>query len=71
MKGCPCCSTALLRHIRQGRVYWYCTSCHEEMPNFYECAKVHQQMKKTSLGDRYRLEQLLGVSKTQDALTHL
>lgn len=36
MASCPCCSNLLLRHIRQGGVYWLCRSCHAEMPNFEE-----------------------------------
>lgn len=28
---CPCCGSVLLRHARRKGVYWYCTSCHEEM----------------------------------------
>jgi len=34
MNNCPCCSEPLLRHIRHNEIYWYCTSCHQEMPNF-------------------------------------
>jgi ribosomal protein L37AE/L43A len=30
---CPCCSSTLLRHIRHTGVYWYCSRCHEEMPD--------------------------------------
>lgn len=30
--SCPCCGSALLRHARQGGVYWFCTSCWEEVP---------------------------------------
>jgi ribosomal protein L37AE/L43A len=33
MNTCPCCSSKLLRHIRQDRVYWFCSHCREEMPN--------------------------------------
>lgn len=29
---CPCCGSALLRHARQGGVYWFCTSCRQDMP---------------------------------------
>ncbi|HEY9727842.1 MAG TPA: hypothetical protein V6D50_15440 [Chroococcales cyanobacterium] len=29
--SCPCCGNALLRHARRNGVYWYCTSCHQEM----------------------------------------
>lgn len=34
MNDCPCCSSSMLRHIEHNRVYWYCPSCHQEMPNF-------------------------------------
>jgi len=33
MSECPCCSEKLLRHVRHGRVYWFCTHCWQEMPN--------------------------------------
>lgn len=29
---CLCCGGSLLRHIRQGGVYWFCTSCCQEVP---------------------------------------
>lgn len=28
---CLCCSSNLIRHIRSGRVCWYCSHCHQEM----------------------------------------
>lgn len=28
---CPCCGSSLLRHARRKGVYWFCTSCHQEM----------------------------------------
>ena len=31
VNSCPCCGNALLRHARRNGVYWYCTSCHQEM----------------------------------------
>ena len=31
-KSCLCCGSSLLRHIRQGEVYWFCTSCYQEVP---------------------------------------
>ena len=31
---CPCCSNTLLRHIRSNEIYWFCSHCHQEMPNF-------------------------------------
>lgn len=29
--ACPCCGSVLLRHAGRKGVYWYCTSCHQEM----------------------------------------
>ncbi|HBB34408.1 MAG TPA: hypothetical protein DDZ80_10865 [Cyanobacteria bacterium UBA8803] len=29
--SCPCCGNALLRHARRKGVYWFCTSCYQEM----------------------------------------
>jgi len=29
---CPCCDSSLLRHIRHGKVYWFCTHCWQEVP---------------------------------------
>lgn len=34
MNNCPCCSQLMLRHARHNRVYWFCTHCWQEMPNF-------------------------------------
>lgn len=31
---CPCCGDSLLRHVRHGGVYWFCTSCWQEVPLF-------------------------------------
>ena len=33
MHTCPCCSESLLRHVRHSTIYWYCSHCHQEMPN--------------------------------------
>lgn len=33
MNTCPCCSAPLLRHARHGQIYWFCSHCHQEMPN--------------------------------------
>ncbi|MBA2749020.1 MAG: hypothetical protein H0U45_09840 [Tatlockia sp.] len=30
--NCPCCGNPLLRHVRQSGVYWFCTSCWQEVP---------------------------------------
>lgn len=29
---CPCCSSPLLRHASSRGLYWFCTSCGQEMP---------------------------------------
>ena len=31
-QACPCCDNAVLRHIRHGKVYWFCTHCRQEIP---------------------------------------
>jgi hypothetical protein len=36
MNTCPCCSNALLRHIKHGSLSWFCRSCWLEMPNLEE-----------------------------------
>jgi hypothetical protein len=40
MNSCPCCSHQLLRHIRQHNVYWFCSHCRQEMPNFEDSFKM-------------------------------
>lgn len=32
INSCPCCGGTILRHVRQGGVYWFCTSCCQEVP---------------------------------------
>lgn len=34
MPLCPCCSHQLIRQISRQRLYWFCSPCHQEMPNF-------------------------------------
>ena len=36
MTKCICCSNNLLRHIRYGRIYWFCSYCWQEMPELTE-----------------------------------
>ncbi|MBD1846854.1 hypothetical protein H6F89_26290 [Cyanobacteria bacterium FACHB-63] len=47
MPECPCCSEKLLRHVRHGKVYWFCTHCWQEMPNLealvYQAAVVPKE----------------------------
>lgn len=33
MPFCPCCSHQLIRQISRQRLYWFCSPCHQEMPN--------------------------------------
>ena len=30
--SCICCSDRLIRHIKIGKIYWYCLTCRQEMP---------------------------------------
>lgn len=32
MNSCPCCASQLLAHFRQKRIYWFCSSCRQDMP---------------------------------------
>lgn len=41
---CSCCSDRLIRHIRQGSIYWWCHSCWAEMPNFEEICGMSEPM---------------------------
>jgi ribosomal protein L37AE/L43A len=29
---CLCCNSPLLRHIRHGKIYWFCSHCRQEAP---------------------------------------
>lgn len=33
MSNCPICSNLILRHIHHNQIYWYCSCCHQEVPN--------------------------------------
>jgi ribosomal protein L37AE/L43A len=33
-QSCPCCSGKLLRQIDNRGIYWFCSRCRQEMPNF-------------------------------------
>lgn len=50
---CLCCSNALLRHIRLGKLYWRCNHCYQAMPIiedakerplFVACEALFQQL---------------------------
>ena len=42
---CPCCSNVMLRHFRRYRVYWFCRSCWQEMPDLTLVAKKNHLRK--------------------------
>ncbi len=44
MNTCPCCSNKLLRHIRCSNVYWFCSHCRQEMPNFERAIALSPQL---------------------------
>ena len=33
MNQCLCCRDRLIKHLNQTRMYWFCPSCYQEMPN--------------------------------------
>ena len=48
MNNCICCHDNLLRHINHHRVYWFCPSCHQEMPNI-DKHMLDRRLKKTKV----------------------
>jgi len=46
MPNCFYCSAKLLRHIRQGKLYWHCLDCRQAMPSFEEAAHSFTQYTK-------------------------
>lgn len=44
MSLCPCCSHQLVRQISRQRLYWFCSSCHQEMPNFSQLNSVDKTL---------------------------
>lgn len=44
---CPCCSNTLLRHVRQGSVYWFCSDCRMEIPDIESVINKPKQKQKT------------------------
>ena len=50
---CPCCDSLLLRHARQQGIYWFCTSCRQEMTPLSAENKLYQEI----LGGRSRIPQ--------------
>lgn len=44
---CPCCSNTLLRHVRQGSIYWFCSDCRMEIPDLESIVNKPKQRQKT------------------------
>jgi hypothetical protein len=38
MKACPCCSYPLLQYIQGAKLFWFCSHCCQEMPDFEQHA---------------------------------
>jgi hypothetical protein len=36
MNQCICCHNQLIRYLDPQRIYWFCASCYQEMPNINE-----------------------------------
>ncbi len=62
MNNCPACSSRLLRHWSQKKVYWYCSCCRQEMPNFSKVAVADTPC-------RQELERLLTFSLSEQVLS--
>ncbi len=43
MNNCPCCSQPMLRYIRREGIYWFCTSCWQEMPDLASLINAQKQ----------------------------
>ena len=57
MNNCPCCSSVLLKHGKQGKTYWYCSSCRQEMPNLELIDFVnHYQEQSRKLLDKFTIQ---------------
>jgi hypothetical protein len=56
MTSCPCCSNQLLRHIRHQEVYWFCTSCWQEMPNLDPLLKNDQDWFPPQLKQQHKIK---------------
>ena len=47
MNQCLCCNARLIKHLNQTKMYWFCPSCHQEMPNIVigiYCLEVEKQL---------------------------
>lgn len=42
LANCPYCDNRLLRHARHQGVYWFCTSCRQEVPSLMSSLSFKQ-----------------------------
>jgi ribosomal protein L37AE/L43A len=59
---CPCCSNTLLRHIRQGSIYWFCSDCRMEMPDLELVIHKPKKRQKTDSTNNISSEQQITKS---------
>jgi ribosomal protein L37AE/L43A len=51
MNHCPICSNNVLRHVRKNRLYWYCSYCYQEVPDFSQgSANKNNHLSNQNLG---------------------
>jgi hypothetical protein len=67
MNSCPCCSSQLLRHARQNRVYWFCPHCWQEMPDLSEMVLGRSQ-RTHKLDSLVKLSALTPKSRVLDSV---
>jgi hypothetical protein len=61
--NCPCCSTQMFRQIHGQKVYWFCPSCYQEMPNLAEIITGRKREQIQLIPTRFLLN--LEASKTK------
>ncbi len=64
---CPYCRDVLLRHARHRGVYWFCTSCWQEIPDKMTNISSHQ----TTLGVRSEKDSLALTATKQQLESYL
>jgi hypothetical protein len=50
MNDCPCCNGNMLRHVRNSRIYWFCPTCWQEMPNLTLANKINKEANSIQMG---------------------
>jgi hypothetical protein len=63
MNNCPCCSSKLLCHINQTKVYWFCSNCGQEMPNINFSGKTRTKAKETKFSRLFRQNQSIPIQE--------